>query len=1569
MSASLLSHYTFNYNFCVNSTEIPPIIDFLGDYYRDVYKAIRYDPDRDDWPPNQIKLNVNVTLIHYKSGRTQEELIEIVKRHEEGASAVDDVASSEPKAKRPRLGNSKVTKNLTDIFAADPAEEKENSVPPRRILIEGAPGIGKTVIAKEIAFLWANGKLLQEVTVLFLLFLRNPKLWEIRSVKELVQFLTINSVFDDDKVADCTLTLLHSKRFQIAFVCDGLDEYPQNKNPFILDLIYGQVFPKAKIVCTSRPTASLGLHGHVDRRIEIFGFTKEEREKCITMSLTDSPDKKGKLEKYLKDNPIIDDLCFIPLHLAILMFLFQQGTLPETLTKLNELFVIHTIYRSLKKTHKQYMSNLVQSLADLPEKYYNVICKLSKLAYEGVKHHQLVFTSDEIMLICPEISDMPDVTNGFGLLQAVPYYSTVGAGTTTSYSFLHFTMQEYLAALHVSTLPNLEQFRLLQQTFWNGFFQYMWMMYTGIAGVNSEPFLRFIDTYIIHTDSVILFDSQLDEYKCLHLFQCYTEAKCLEMLEVISSLFKDGNISFHGVSFFQHNFLSLISFLSKSNIQCQALIFNRCGVFGKDLMNVLKWFAINNTDKILTLRYVDLYDNFSNTSPWVVFCAVIKYSLVDDLTLRGGSGLEEYTEQLKESLQNNSTLISLTLCDTTLKDITIVEDILMEGDSTVTTLNISTATMASNAIDITNNILISTAVRNDEAADYSKVLTVKVLHDNVSNSNSETVNLSNQGLYNHEIGCVMFGLQNNTTVKVLDVSNNHITDAGVRVIRDCLLSNSVITELNISRNKISAIAIAEIILANSSLVKLNVSKNGINDKGAEAISDAIKVNSTLQKVNMSCCQISSVGAHFIAEGLCKNSSVQKLDVSINKIFDDGAIAICSCLKDNSTLQKLSMSFNQITNRGAKEIAKAIRPSTNLCELDISGNRMTSEGVIAFLDTIQTNSALQSLYVQFNNITNPGSLEIDQYIKGLNVSLEICASWNDIFIHYGLVAIKTTLHFFNVHSGAPEGVTGETNVDKTVHWLVGCLNDANYAAVLLSTCLKDDSKLTELDLSSVEVTSEGAKTIAEVLQVNKTLQKLDISSQHIGNNGVVAIGENLKDNTTLQELNIAGVGTCEEGIKQFMNVINLNTGLVKLDLSSSWYLGHTCDAIIALSSYLRTNNTLQELILSSIGILGGLEEITKALYVNTTLLKLVVSDNQFYPRGKIIGNLLQNNETLIDLDVSKCFICPEDVKEITGGLQANKSLQSLNISYNNLHDKGIVYFHECLKVNCTLKKLDMSENNIRSEGGKLIGKGIIQLTETLQQLNISHNMLSYEAIETISKYLKDNKSIQKFNISHCCIIGNGPELIAEAIEINTTLRILDISCNWLGDVGIISIANNLKCNNTIQKLNLSSTWMASSGAVKIAEALCVNTALQTLDVSHNILQDVGVTAIGECLKKNSTLQNLNVSFTSFTNLTAIKFAETLQVNTGLHTLNLFTESVVDIDGVTFNMTILKAVHFNTSIIYVKLPHTESVEVENEIEVINQERARQGVHTVCIDDEQNVINYLCRLHSVCSQLSML
>ena len=156
-------------------------------YLCDTYKRTRFTPKGAEWPPNIPKLIVSVALIHYKGKRTQQELFEMATMHKEGSLAVDKVTSSSqgPSTKKPRLDYSRVTKNITDIFVADPTDLTEtvtsSTKAPKRILIEGAPGIGKTVLAKEIAYQWATNEILTEIKIVFLLYLRDPQLQSIHN--------------------------------------------------------------------------------------------------------------------------------------------------------------------------------------------------------------------------------------------------------------------------------------------------------------------------------------------------------------------------------------------------------------------------------------------------------------------------------------------------------------------------------------------------------------------------------------------------------------------------------------------------------------------------------------------------------------------------------------------------------------------------------------------------------------------------------------------------------------------------------------------------------------------------------------------------------------------------------------------------------------------------------------------------------------------------------------------------------------------------------------------------------------------------------------------------------------------------------------------------------------------------------------------------------------------------------------------------------------------------------------------------------------------------------------------
>ena len=118
-------------------------------------------------------------------------------------------------------------------------------------------------------------------------------------------------------------------------------------------------------------------------------------------------------------------------------------------TEMYKNFIQMTNVRFIKKYES---CTTVIEIADLPNPYNKMFVELARLAYETLKADKIVFTLSEIKKGCPNLTMTPSNWNGLGLLKAVQYFSPQIGNVQVTFHFLHFSIQEYMAAWYISTI-------------------------------------------------------------------------------------------------------------------------------------------------------------------------------------------------------------------------------------------------------------------------------------------------------------------------------------------------------------------------------------------------------------------------------------------------------------------------------------------------------------------------------------------------------------------------------------------------------------------------------------------------------------------------------------------------------------------------------------------------------------------------------------------------------------------------------------------------------------------------------------------------------------------------------------------------------------------------------------------------------------------------------------------------------------------------------------------------------------------------------------------------------------
>lgn len=434
---------------------------------RQLNEQVHSRTEEDTWPPDMPNQFTPLVLIHHQRQHTKEQRTEIAKITHSGrilemvSGTASHTSAHDQSPLREILEGSTVTKNITEILAPLEKDEGPNS---RFVLIEGAPGIGKSMLMNEIAFMWSKKVQLKNFRLVLLIHLRDPNFQEVEFLDDILKCFCIGDRRAPQIASACGEYLLQNGGKELAFLFDGYDEFPTElqQSSLIANILRRRLLPKCGLVVSSRPHSSEDLRQNANLIVDILGFTEQEQQLFIQQALEGQQQKICALQQYLDHHMTISNLCYVPFNMLVLLYLFNQGYLPNNSTELYNDFVCLTICRHLTRSGHS-LDDTITELSNLPEPYKKIVKQLTKLSLGALNKDQLVFTLKEINAACPDIAVTPGAINGFGLLQTVKHFGRTGK--TMTFNFLHFSIQEFLAANHVANLSPSEELSILEEKF------------------------------------------------------------------------------------------------------------------------------------------------------------------------------------------------------------------------------------------------------------------------------------------------------------------------------------------------------------------------------------------------------------------------------------------------------------------------------------------------------------------------------------------------------------------------------------------------------------------------------------------------------------------------------------------------------------------------------------------------------------------------------------------------------------------------------------------------------------------------------------------------------------------------------------------------------------------------------------------------------------------------------------------------------------------------------------------------------------------------------------------------
>ena len=774
----------------------------------------------------------------------------------------------------------------------------------RCILVEGAPGVGKSTFAWKLCEKWGKGKILQQYRVMLLLRLREKRVREIKTDRDLFRRCELIAVEE----------ICRNGGEGVFLLLDGWDELPEEfreKDSFFLDLIQGQVLPEATVLVNSRPHASeiivTECKGCVFQHIQVAGFTEENVQAFISSSVGENSKLLESLQTYVSSYPHIKSMMYNPLNAAIVVEVYrnsykEESTIPKTMTELYYSLIRSLLLRYLKGNPVLgKRRRTIRQFSDLPSDMYQQFCKVCRLAYEGITNHQQVI-----------FTDLPDDFNSLDLMQCVPELY-VDEGAVLSYNFLHLTIQEFLAAYHVSlqsAQEKIEFFRNHQKA------QSNQMVLKFFAGLTNLEDIR---------DDELLPQPSDDEYTCVHdthiaLVTIHFLFEAKQRIKMLNALSKVTLDDIH-TSPFDCYVLGYITSLTT----CSWKIEIDCRISSASAVAMLVKGTLDPKHENLYLYPAE--------------------GLPVSLKIEGsGSECIDLSDFFKAHPSFLKRIISLKLQDVGLDGHFL--EVFSKSMSLIPHLQV---------LDLNSNLSIGYSQEYDISPSSSSRSHCSSPLDTLSIDSSSSQldsQLSSRSDYPASAVKLIDALKTQNTVKLLDFASTNIGEPECEALAQWLSSPTCslrvlkigfnepsfqIRILEIGGHFLSCQSIQVLITSlcqNCTLNELDISRSSIS---LELLPSLIQL--PLLQLDLTSCKLGPEEMCVIARALCGNSKLEILYIKNNPIRDEGARELADMLKQNKTLKYISLNKCEITEQGAQALQNSLEHNNTLLDLHLSSTSM------------------------------------------------------------------------------------------------------------------------------------------------------------------------------------------------------------------------------------------------------------------------------------------------------------------------------------------------------------------------------------------------------------------------------------------------------------------------------------------------------------------------------------------------------------------------------------------------------------------------------------------------------